>query len=176
MNGDKYKKNFCRISDDVKLAKGVQIFGFVNLYGCSIGENTKIGVFVEIQKNAKVGRNVKVSSHSFICEGVTIEDDCFVGHGVKFINDKYPRAAIAGRMVNDSDWKAVPTLVRKGTSIGTNATIMCGIEIGENAIIGAGAVVTKDVKAKTVVAGNPARVLKKISSEKVFRALTKEKI
>src|SRR3990167_3143997 len=99
MNGDKYKKNFCRISDDVKLAKGVQIFGFVNLYGCSIGENTKIGVFVEIQKNAKVGRNVKVSSHSFICEGVTIEDDCFVGHGVKFINDKYPRAAIAYKTI-----------------------------------------------------------------------------
>jgi len=161
MKGGKYKRNFCRISDDVRIAKGVQIFGFVNLYGCSIGENTKIGAFVEIQKNAKIGRNVKISSHSFICEGVTIEDEVFVGHGVKFINDKFPKAAVAGRIINDADWKVVPTFVRKGASIGTNATIMCGTEIGRGAIVGAGAVVTKDVKAKTIVIGNPARVLKK---------------
>lgn len=161
MKADQYKENFCRISKDVKLGKGVQIFGFVNLYGCSIGENTKIGAFVEIQKKARVGRNVKISSHSFICEGVTIEDEVFIGHGVKFINDKFPKAAIAGRMLKDIDWKAIPTVVRKGASIGTNATIMCGIEIGRDAIIGAGAVVTKNVRAKTIVIGNPARVLKK---------------
>jgi acetyltransferase-like isoleucine patch superfamily enzyme len=160
MNIKKYKNIFCRISDDVKIAKGVKIFGFVNLYGCSVGENTKIGAFVEIQKNASVGRNVKISSHSFICEGVKIEDEVFIGHGVKFINDKYPKATVNGRIADDSDWKVVPTVVRRGASIGTNATIMCGIEIGEDAIVGAGSVVTKDVKAKTIVAGNPAKVLK----------------
>ncbi len=164
MNQDNYKENFCRIASDVKIAKGVQIFGFVNLYGGSIGETTKIGAFVEIQKNATIGRNVKLSSHSFICEGVTIEDEVFIGHGVQFINDKFPKAADAGQMIDDSGWKVVPTIVRKGASVGTNATILCGVEIGEGSIVGAGAVVTKDVKAKTIVVGNPARVMKEIGN------------
>ena len=150
-----------RITEDVKLGKNVKIFDFVNLYGCEIGDNTKIGTFVEIQKNAKVGANVKVSTHTFICEGVTIEDDAFIGHGVTFINDKYPSAtAESGELQTEEDWVVIPTLVKRGASIGSGATILCGVTIGENAIIGAGSVVTKDVPPNTVVAGNPARLLR----------------
>ncbi len=152
-----------RISPDVKLGKDVKIFAFVNLYGCEIGDGSKIGAFVEIQKNAKIGKNVKISSHTFICEGVTIEDNVFVGHNVSFINDKYPRATNPdGSLQTDSDWKVIPTIVKKGASIGTSATILCGVTIGENAIVGAGSVVTKDVPPNTIVAGVPARIIKKI--------------
>jgi acetyltransferase-like isoleucine patch superfamily enzyme len=151
------------ISTDVKLGKDVKIYDFVNLYGCEIGDNTKIGTFVEIQKNAVVGKNCKISSHTFICEGVHIEDDVFVGHNVTFINDMYPRATNEdGKMQTDEDWKVVPTYVKEGASIGSSATILAGVTIGEKAIVGAGAIVTKDVEAGTIVAGNPARVLRKI--------------
>ena len=153
-----------KISSDVKLGKDVQLNDFINLYGCSIGDGTKIGPFVEIQKNAAIGKNCKIQSHTFICEGVTIEDEVFVGHGVMFTNDKYPRSTTDdGDLRTEADWKVVPTMVRKAASIGSNATILCGITIGENAIIGAGSVVTKDVPANTIVAGNPASVLKKLS-------------
>jgi acetyltransferase-like isoleucine patch superfamily enzyme len=149
--------------NNVKLGKDVKIFDFVNLYGCSIDDNTKIGTFVEIQKNASVGKNCKISSHTFICEGVHIEDDVFVGHNVTFINDKIPRSVSAsGEMQTESDWKVVETYVRKGASIGSSATIMCGVTIGEDAIVGAGAVVTKDVPAKAVVAGVPARMIRSL--------------
>jgi acetyltransferase-like isoleucine patch superfamily enzyme len=148
-----------RIAPDVKLGKDVKVFAFVNMYGCEIGDNSKVGAFVEIQKGAKIGRNVKVSSHTFICEGVTIEDDVFVGHNVSFINDKYPRATVPGLgLQTEADWKVVPTLVKRGASIGTSSTIMCGLTIGENAIVGSGSVVTKDVPPNTIVAGVPARV------------------
>lgn len=151
-----------RIAPDVKLGKDVKIFAFVNLYGCEIGDNTKVGAFVEIQKKARIGANVKISSHTFICEGVTIEDDVFVGHNVSFINDKHPRATVAGGgLQTESDWTVVPTLVKKGASIGTSATILCGVTIGENAIVGAGSVVTRDVPANAIVAGVPAKELKK---------------
>lgn len=151
-------EDFKRIAPDVKLGQNVKIFAFVNLYGCEIGDNSKIGTFVEIQKNAKIGKNVKVSSHTFICEGVTIEDDVFVGHNVSFINDKYPRSTSpGGALQTEADWKVVPTLVKRGASIGTSSTILCGVTIGENAIVGAGSVVTKDVAANTVVAGVPAK-------------------
>ncbi len=154
---------FCRISPDVKLGKDVKIFAFVNLYGCSIGDNSRIGTFVEIQKGAAVGRNCKISSHTFICEGVTIEDEVFIGHNVTFINDMYPRAARTdGTPQTEEDWKVIPTLVRKGASIGSSATILAGVTIGEGAIVGAGAVVTRDVPPRTIVAGNPAGVLRKI--------------
>jgi len=157
--------DFCRIAPDVKLGRDVRIFAFVNLYGCTIGDNSKIGTFVEIQKNAAIGKNVKISSHTFICEGVQIEDNVFVGHNVSFINDKYPRSANAdGSLQTEADWAVVPTVVKKGASIGTSATILCGVTIGENAIIGAGSVVTKDVPANSVVAGNPARVLRKMEA------------
>ncbi len=157
--------DFCRIASDVKLGRNVSIFAFVNLYGCTIGDNSKIGTFVEIQKNAVIGRNVKVSSHTFICEGVEIEDNVFVGHNVSFINDKYPRSANAdGGLQTESDWKVVRTRVKKGASIGTSVTILCGVTIGENAIVGAGSVVTKDVPDNTVVAGNPARLLRKLEA------------
>lgn len=150
-----------RISDDVKLGSDVKIFNFVNLYGCEIGDNTKIGCFVEIQKNAKVGANCKISSHSFICEGVTLEDEVFIGHGVTFTNDIYPRATRAdGALQTDSDWDCVTTLVKRGASIGSGATLLCGITVGENAIVGAGSVVTKNVPANSIVAGNPARILR----------------
>jgi UDP-2-acetamido-3-amino-2,3-dideoxy-glucuronate N-acetyltransferase len=153
---------FCSIADDVKLGDGVAIYNFVNLYGCEIGDGTKIGSFVEIQKGVKVGRNCKISSHTFICEGVTVEDEVFIGHGVNFINDKYPRATGPdGALQTEADWKVEPTTVRRGASIGTGATILGGIVINEHAIIGAGAVVTKDVPARAVVAGSPARVLSK---------------
>jgi len=149
---------FCVIAPDVKLGQGVVIHNFVNLYGCEIGDGTKIGSFVEIQKGARVGRNCKVSSHSFICEGVRVEDEVFIGHGVVFINDKYPRATTeSGALQSDADWKVVPTVVKSRASIGSNATILCGVTIGEGAIVGAGSVVTSDVPAGATVAGNPAR-------------------
>jgi acetyltransferase-like isoleucine patch superfamily enzyme len=152
-----------RIAPDVKIGKNVKIFAFVNLYGCEIQDNSKIGAFVEIQKNAKLGQNVKVSSHTFICEGVTIEDDVFVGHNVSFINDKYPRSTTEnGGLQTEADWKVVPTLVKKGASIGTSTTILCGVTIGENAVIGAGSVVTKDIPPNVVVAGVPAKILRKL--------------
>jgi dTDP-4-amino-4,6-dideoxygalactose transaminase/acetyltransferase-like isoleucine patch superfamily enzyme len=147
---------------DVKLGENVKIFDFVNLYECEIGDNSKIGTFVEIQKGAKIGRNVKISSHTFICEGVTIEDDVFVGHNVSFINDKYPRATVNGRPQGRADWECIPTLVKRGACVGTSATILCGVTIGENAMIGAGSVVTKDVPANTVVAGVPARIIRAV--------------
>jgi len=146
------------IASDVKLGRNVRIYGFTNLYGCEIGDDTKIGTFVEIQKGAKVGCRCKISSHTFICEGVTIEDEVFVGHGVMFTNDLLPRAAKDGRLQTDSDWKCIPTLVKRGAAIGSNATLLCGITIGENAMIGAGSVVTKDVPPGAVVCGNPARI------------------
>ena len=150
---------------DVKLGANVKIFDFVNLYGCEIGDHSKVGTFVEIQKGAKIGRNVKISSHTFICEGVTVEDDVFIGHNVSFINDKYPHATINGRLQTDADWQCVPTVVKRGASIGTSATILCGVTIGENAIVGAGSVVTKDVPANTIVAGMSARTLRRVDAE-----------
>jgi len=154
--------DFVRIAPDVILGRDVRIYGFVNLYGCEIGDESRLGAFVEVQKGAKIGRRVKVSSHTFICEGVTIEDDVFIGHGVVFINDKYPRASTAaGRPQAEADWVCVPTLVKRGASIGSNATILCGVTIGEEAIVGAGSVVTHDVPAGSIVAGNPARVLRR---------------
>lgn len=150
-----------RIAPDVKLGKNVKIFAFVNLYGCEIGDETKIGTFVEIQKKATIGKRCKISSHTFICEGVTIEDEVFVGHNVTFINDLYPRAtAASGQLQTEADWECRPTLVKRGVSIGSSVTLLCGITVGENAIIGAGSVVTKDVPANAIVAGNPARVLR----------------
>jgi len=154
---------YCVIAQDVKLGKNVKIFSFANLYGCEIGDNTKIGTFVEIQKNASVGRNCKISTHTFICEGVHIEDDVFVGHNVTFINDMYPRATTeSGEMQTEEDWEVVPTYVRRGASIGSSATILAGVTIGKKAMVGAGAVVTKDVPEGAVVAGNPARVIRKM--------------
>lgn len=148
------------IAPDVRLGPGVQLSKFINLYGCKIGENSKIGAFVEIQKNATVGKHCKISSHSFVCEGVTIEDDVFIGHGVMFINDTYPRATANGRLQTETDWKVEPTLVRRGASIGSGATILSRVTIGENAIVGAGSVVTKDVLPNAIVAGNPAKLLR----------------
>jgi acetyltransferase-like isoleucine patch superfamily enzyme len=149
------------ISRDVILGENVKIYNFVNLYGCEIGDETRIGTFVEIQKNAKIGRRCKIQSHTFICEGVTIEDEVMVAHGVMFINDRDPYAANPdGSIKSDNDWECVPTLVKKGACIGSNATIICGVTIGEKALVGAGAVVTKDVKPNTVVAGNPAKFLR----------------
>ena len=150
-----------QISPDVKLGRNVRIFGFTNLYGCEIGDDTKIGTFVEIQKGAKIGARCKISSHTFICEGVTLEDEVFVGHGVMFTNDLFPRATANGRLQTESDWKCIPTLVKRGAAIGSNATLLCGITIGENAMIGAGSVVTKDVPPGATVAGNPARIREK---------------
>ena len=151
------------ISDDVKLGANVKLSKFINLYGCTFGENTKIGAFVEVQKNAFIGKNCKISSHTFICEGVTIEDDVFIGHNVAFINDSYPRATAAeGKLQTEADWKVETTLVKKGASIGSGSTILANITIGENSIVGAGSVVTKDVPANTIVAGNPARVKRKV--------------
>src|SRR5918911_1412737 len=152
---------FCSIADDVVLGRDVAIYNFVNLYGCEIGDGTKIGSFVEIQKGVSVGRNCKISSHTFICEGVTIENEVFIGHGVKFINDKYPRATNAnGALQTEADWTVERTVVRRGASIGTGAIILGGISIAEGSIVGAGAVVTRDVPANSVVAGNPARVIR----------------
>ena len=153
-------QQFCVIAPDVKLGRDVTIYNFVNLYGCEIGDGSKIGSFVEIQKGARVGRNCKISSHTFICEGVTIEDEVFIGHGVIFVNDKYPRATgPGGALQSDADWEVVPTVVKRGASIGSGVTILCGVTIGECALIGAGAVVIADVSANATVAGNPARAL-----------------
>jgi acetyltransferase-like isoleucine patch superfamily enzyme len=155
---------FCVITPDVKLAPGVKLSKFINLYGCEIGENTKIGAFVEIQKNVTVGKNCKVSSHTFICEGVIIEDNVFIGHGVTFINDSYPRATVAdGQLQTEKDWKVEKTLVKKGASIGSGSTVLSNVVIGENAIIGAGSVVTREVPPNTIVAGKPAKVLRSIN-------------
>lgn len=159
---------YCVIAPNVKLGKNVRLFSFVNLYGCEIGDNTKIGNFVEIQKNAVIGNNCKISSHAFICEGTHIEDNVFIGHNVTFINDLYPRATTSeGKMQTDEDWEVVPTFVKKGASIGSSATVLAGVTIGENAIIGAGAVVTKDVPPSTIVAGNPSKVLREISDNRI---------
>jgi len=155
------------IAPDVKLGKGVKLSKFINLYGCEIGDETKIGAFVEIQKNAKVGRRCKISSHTFICEGVEIQDNVFVGHGVMFINDLYPRATTAGgELQTEADWKVERTVVKQGVSIGSGATILSNVTIGEYSIIGAGSVVTKDVPANVIVAGNPARLLRSINETK----------
>jgi acetyltransferase-like isoleucine patch superfamily enzyme len=154
----------CSIAPDVKLGKGVKLSKFINMYGCEVGDDTKIGAFVEIQKNASVGRQCKISSHTFICEGVTIEDNVFIGHGVMFINDIYPRATANGQLQTEADWKVERTVIKNGASIGTGATILANVTIGENAIVGAGSVVTKDVPANCIVAGNPAKVLRKIES------------
>lgn len=151
---------YCVIAPDVKIGRDVSIYHFVNLYGCEIGDGTRIGSFVEIQKGSRVGRNCKISSHTFICEGVAIEDDVFIGHGVTFINDKHPRATNPdGSLQTEADWTVQPTLVKKGASIGSGAVILCNLSIGEGAIVGAGAVVTTDVAARATVAGNPARVI-----------------
>ena len=155
---------FLRIAPDVKLGRNVRLAAFVNLYGCEIGNDVKIGTFVEIQKGAKIGNRCKVSSHTFICEGVTLEDEVFVGHNVTFTNDRFPRSTNGtGQLQTDADWTCIPTLLKKGASIGSGATLLCGITIGENAMIGAGSVVTRDVPPDTIVAGNPARVIKSIA-------------
>jgi acetyltransferase-like isoleucine patch superfamily enzyme len=164
MNMNTQPQTYQCISDDVKLGQGVRLSKFINLYGCSVGDNTKIGAFVEIQKNATVGKNCKISSHTFVCEGVVIEDGVFIGHGVTFTNDKYPRSVNPdGSMQTEKDWKVEPTIVKKGASIGSGATILCNLTIEENAIVGAGSVVTKDVPSNTVVAGNPARIKRSIN-------------
>jgi UDP-2-acetamido-3-amino-2,3-dideoxy-glucuronate N-acetyltransferase len=156
---------FCAISPDVKLGQGVKLSKFINLYGCQIGDETKIGAFVEIQKNSSVGRRCKVSSHTFVCEGVTIEDNVFIGHGVTFINDSYPRATTPdGEIQTEKDWRVETTVVKRGASIGSGSTILSKIVIGENAIVGAGSVVTRDVPANTIVAGNPAKILRSIEN------------
>src|SRR5215831_18547547 len=154
---------FQRIAPDVKLGKGVKIYAFVNLYGCEIGDDVKIGTFVEIQKGAKIGNRCKISSHSFICEGVTLEDEVFIGHGVTFINDLYPRATNAdGRLQTEADWKCIPTLIKRGAAIGSGATLLGGITVGEQSLVAAGSVVTKTVPPHSVVAGNPARVIRSL--------------
>lgn len=156
-----------KVADTVTLGKDVFLNDFINLYGCTIGDNSRIGPFVEVQKNASIGKNCKIQSHTFICEGVEIGDDVFVGHGVMFINDRYPRSVAAGgELQTEADWEVVPTRVERNASIGSNATILCGLTIGENAIIGAGSVVVKDVPANTIVAGNPARVLRAIDGKR----------
>jgi acetyltransferase-like isoleucine patch superfamily enzyme len=163
------------IADDVKLGENVRLSKFINLYGCEIGDETKIGAFVEIQKNARIGRRCKISSHTFICEGVTIEDNVFIGHGVMFTNDIYPRAtSLDGQLQSEADWKVEKTVVKQGASIGTGATILPKTCIGENAIVGAGSVVTKDVPANAVIAGNPARVLRYLEVSQKDKALNAE--
>lgn len=157
-----------RIAPDVKLGQGVKIYAFTNLYGCEIGDEVKIGTFVEIQKGARIGKRCKISSHTFICEGVTVEDEVFIGHGVTFINDRYPRATSAdGAMQTEADWQCVGTLVKRRASIGSGATILCGVTIGEGAVVGAGSVVTRDVPDGAVVAGNPARLLRRAEAKPV---------
>ena len=152
-----------KIAPDVKLGRDVRIFSFTNLYGCEIGDEVKIGTFVEVQKGAKIGNRCKISSHSFICEGVTLEDEVFIGHGVMFTNDMFPRATASdGRPQTEADWQCLKTVVKRGASIGSNATLLCGITIGEKSVIGAGSVVTKDVPPGVVVAGNPARIIRKL--------------
>lgn len=153
-----------RIAPNVRMGKNVRLVDFVNLYGCEIGDDVKIGTFVEIQKGARIGNRCKISSHTFICEGVTLEDEVFVGHNVTFINDRYPRSTNGnGQLQSEADWECIRTLVKRGASIGSGATLLCGITVGENAIIGAGSVVTRDVAANSVVAGNPARVIKSLA-------------
>ena len=165
--------SFVCIGDDVKLGRDVKLSKFINLYGCEVGDETKIGAFVEIQKNATVGRRCKISSHTFVCEGVRIEDGVFVGHGVTFINDSYPRATNShGELQMESDWKVETTLVKKGASIGSGATILAGVVVGENAIVGAGSVVTKDVPPNAIVAGNPARLFRFVPNEQEQRVGT----
>jgi len=160
--------DFLSVADDVKLGKGVKLSKFINLYGCEVGDDTKIGAFVEIQKNARVGKRCKISSHTFICEGVTIEDNVFVGHGVTFINDTYPRATTPdGSLQTEQDWHVENTLIKKGASIGSGATILSNITVGEHAIVGAGSVVTKDVAAHSIVVGNPAKPIRSIKFETV---------
>ena len=157
---------FQRIAPDVKLGQRTRVFAFTNIYGCEIGDDVKVGTFVEIQKGAKVGNRCKISSHTFICEGVTIEDEVFIGHSVTFINDRFPRATNAdGKLQTEADWKCDQTVVKKGASVGSGSTILCGVTIGEGAIVGAGSVVTRDVPAGAVVAGNPARVLRRTASK-----------
>ena len=151
-----------RVSSDVKLGKNVRLVGFANLYGCEIGDDVKIGTFVEIQKGAKIGNRCKISSHTFISEGVTLEDEAFVGHNVTFTNDRYPRATTDGELQTEADWSCIPTLVKRGASIGSGAVLLCGITVGENAMIGAGSMVTRDVPPDTIVAGTPARVVKSL--------------
>ena len=158
--------NYLCIAPDVKLGRGVKLSNFINLYGCEIGDETKIGAFVEVQKNASIGKRCKISSHTFVCEGVSIEDNVFIGHGVTFINDPYPRAANSdGSLQTEADWKVECTVVKKGASIGSGATILCSVVIGENAIVGAGAVVTRNVPPNTIVAGNPAKFLRSIYTD-----------
>ncbi|HTZ95262.1 MAG TPA: acyltransferase [Terriglobales bacterium] len=152
--------SFNSIAPDVKLGQGVRLSKFINLYGCEVGDDTKIGAFVEIQKNAKIGKCCKISSHTFICEGVTIEDNVFIGHSVTFINDSYPRATTNGTLQTEADWKVERTVIKKGASIGSGTTILANLTVGENAIVGAGSMVTKDVPANSIVAGNPAKVLR----------------
>jgi acetyltransferase-like isoleucine patch superfamily enzyme len=166
IKGGSTVNEFLAIAPDVKLGRDVRLSQFINLYGCEIGDETKIGAFVEIQKNATVGKRCKISSHTFVCEGVTIEDHVFVGHGVTFINDSYPRATTSsGDLQTASDWTVEPTLVRKGASIGSGATILANVVIGERAIVGAGSMVTRDVPAGAIVVGNPARVLRSVDAE-----------
>lgn len=160
---------FQQIAPDVKMGNGVCVYGFTNLYGCELGDNVKIGTFVEIQKGVKIGKRCKVSSHSFICEGVTLEDDVFIGHNVTFINDLYPRATNGdGQLQTEADWACIRTLVRRGASIGSGATLLGGITIGEGALVGAGSVVTKDVPPGAIVAGNPARIMKSAPKEEDY--------
>jgi acetyltransferase-like isoleucine patch superfamily enzyme len=164
-----------KVAPTVTLGQNVYLADFINLYGCKIGDNTRIGAFVEVQKNSVIGCNCKIQSHTFICEGVTIEDEAFIGHGVMFINDRYPRAATAaGSLQTEADWQVVPTLIKRGASIGSNATILCGVTVGEAAIVGAGSVVTKDVPARTVVAGNPAKIIRKIKRGRTAHGKIKE--
>jgi acetyltransferase-like isoleucine patch superfamily enzyme len=168
---------FQSIAPDVKLGKNVKIHKFVNLYGCEVDDNTKIGCFVEIQKNARVGKHCKISSHTFICEGVIIEDNVFIGHNVTFINDKYPRSTNNnGELQTEEDWKVDPIIVKKGASIGSGATILCNVTIGENAIVGAGSVVTKDVPPNTIVVGNPARIFRDIESLPQFEKAEMQRV
>jgi len=171
---DQMADKYLSIAPDVKLGEGVKLAQFINLYGCEIGDGTKIGAFVEIQKRARVGKNCKISSHTFVCEGVDIEDNVFIGHGVMFINDSYPRAANAdGSLQTEADWKVEKTRICKGASLGSGVTVLSNVTVGENALVGAGSVVTKDVPANTVVAGNPARVLRKLVPEPVADAVLK---
>ena len=155
---------YLSVAPDVKLGENVKLSVFINLYGCEIGDETKIGAFVEIQKNVKVGKRCKISSHTFVCEGVTIEDEVFIGHGVTFINDSYPRATTDGRLQSEADWDVETTLIKKGASIGSGATILSKLTVGEKAIVGAGSVVTRDVPANAIVAGNPARELRPVAA------------
>ena len=160
------ENEFCSIAPSVKLGQSVKLSKFINLYGCEIGDETKIGAFVEIQKNASVGRRCKISSHTFVCEGVTIEDNVFIGHGVTFINDSYPRSTTEdGGLQTEKDWRVEKTVVKKGASIGSGATILSNVVIGENAIVGAGSVVTRDVPSNTIVAGNPAKIFRPITPQ-----------